>query len=178
MHTLITIPNFVSELEETEIINNLPVTEFVGGPARNKIHRYGRFLPTIENVISKEIPDFLKVIYEKMLDVKILKEIPDVVSVNEYYPGQGIDPHIDSLSNGEEITILGLGSHAVMNFTRKKHKAFSLFFEPRMLVQMKDEVRYKWQHSIEPKFFDMVEGVKLLRTKRYSVVFRKSCFED
>ena len=98
----------------------------------------------------------------------------DSIQINEYYPGQGVDPHVDSKNNGELITILSLGSHTVLNFKNKKEQTIPMFLPNGSLFQMWGELRYKWTHSIEPKLYDTIDGIKLERTKRYSIVFRKS----
>lgn len=164
---------FISIQEESEIINNLESTEYNPGGERNSVKRYGTFKSSIINV-CKEVPFFLDNISNKIFENKLVLKKPDSIQVNEYYPGQGIKPHIDSHHNGNLITILSILGHTVLNFIHPKKEKFSIFIPPRSLFQMKDEIRNEWQHSIDEKKFDIVEGVKLERTKRYSIVFRNS----
>lgn len=165
--------DFISNQEEVDILNNLESTEYNPSGERNSVKRFGTFKSSIINV-CKEVPFFLDNLSNKIFENKLIAKKPDSIQINEYYPGQGVKPHIDSHYNGNIITILSILGHTVLNFIHPKKENFSIFIPPRSLFQMKDEIRQEWQHSIEEKKFDIVEGIKLERTKRYSIVFRNS----
>lgn len=176
MQGLQLVQEYISLEEEIELISNInKSSEVLEGKERNSIQRFGRFRSTIPGV-DPEIPSFLINLSEKVMLSGYLDKMPDAIAINEYFPGQGIEPHVDSLSNGPIITILSLGGAVVMDFERNNHNSFQLYFPGRSLLQMSGSVRYDWAHSIKARMFDMVSGEKVARTTRYSIVFRHSCF--
>jgi len=99
----------------------------------------------------------------------------DQVIVNEYWPGQGIAPHIDAISSfTDEIASLSLGSTCVMTFSRPKTGGLvALLLEPGDLIVLRGEARYEWRHEIKPRKTDTWEGRKLPRGRRVSLTFRQ-----
>jgi alkylated DNA repair dioxygenase AlkB len=152
--------NFLSEKEERYILSNLVVSEKCIGPIRSSIKRYGSDLPYKNQVISNTIPDFLQSISHKIVDEGFLQILPDSISINEYQIGNAIAPHIDSLTSGNIITIISLLSDATMVFS-KNNISIEKLIPARSLVQMRDSLRYEWEHAIKP-----------VKNLRYSIVFR------
>lgn len=172
------IPEFVSLQEEMNIMDQI---QTLGDSKmkrtdteRSKLLRFGRFKPTLKD-LSPNIPSFLAELSDRITASGHLPEPPDAIQVNEYLPGQGIEPHIDSLSNGEIITSLSLGSHTVLEFARAG-ETFSVVIPARTLFQIWGKLRYEWTHAIIPKNYDLIEGERMPRTRRYSLIFRKSCW--
>lgn len=97
----------------------------------------------------------------------------DQLTVNDYIPGQGIPPHIDTHSPFEEIFVaLSLNSEATMTFkseTETKH----ISLKPRSLIIFSGEGRYNWLHSIPTRKFDKVNGLIKSRRRRISLTYRK-----
>jgi len=60
------------------------------------------------------------------------------------------------------VVVLSLMSDAQMKFTHKS-ESFVVELKSRSLVVMKNEISFKWKHSILP-----------VENKRYSIVFRCS----
>jgi alkylated DNA repair dioxygenase AlkB len=157
------IEEFISEKEEKFIISN------IGEPKkninrskllRNSIKRYGSSLPYENDMVSAIIPKYLDDISQKIVDKGYLDIKPNSVSINEYLKGNAIAPHIDSLTSGEIISVLSLLSDATMVF-HKNEDEFSIKLPRRSLVQIRDEIRYNWKHSVLP-----------VSDTRYSIVFR------
>jgi alkylated DNA repair dioxygenase AlkB len=154
--------NFISLKEEKEILSNIePSTKINKGSDRNSIRRYGSNVPYKNQMESKGIPDFLETLCYKLVNEGYLPEKPDSVSINEYCIGNRIAAHIDSLASGEIISVLSLLSDATMVFSND-FQDFTLNIPRLSLVQMRNEIRYKWKHAILP-----------VSNKRYSIVFRK-----
>ncbi len=93
--------------------------------------------------------------------------------VNEYEPGQGITSHTDDINKFDDtvccFTIYGGGT---MIF-KKDNDIYSLYTEPGSLYVMTGDSRYDWTHEMKKVKNDIVDGVKIPRTKRVSITFRK-----
>lgn len=96
------------------------------------------------------------------------------VTINEYGPGHGIRPHIDSLKFEDEIRILNLGSQTTMQLIAPDKSVTEVFIPRRSVTLLHGEVRRKWKHGIESRAFDMdPSGIRVDRGTRYSIVYRK-----
>lgn len=157
---LVLVNNFLDEQEELRVLSNIPETPIINKQTRNSIRRYGSKIPYKNQIESDTIPDYLDKLCDKIFDAGYLTTKPNSVSINEYLSGNSISPHIDSLESGKIITILSLLSEATMVFSMNNIK-HSVNILPRSLIQLKDEIRYKWKHAILP-----------VKHKRYSIVFR------
>ena len=123
-----------------------------------------------------ELPEWLKRLSQKLYKDKHMPEVADQVIVNEYLPGQGISSHIDCEPCFQEtIVSLSLGSGCVMDFTNKfdKTKKIPVWLEPRSLVILSKDARFKWLHGIAARKSDEWEGQKHQRQRRVSLTFRK-----
>lgn len=59
-----------------------------------------------------------------------------------------------------------------MQFANAGHKE-EAYLEPRSLIILANEARYKWTHAIPARKSDIVNGFKLQRERRISLTFRK-----
>lgn len=123
-----------------------------------------------------KIPDWCASIAKKIKDKGLIDFEPDQVIVNEYLPGQGISNHIDCEPCFEDTIIsLSLNSLCVMQFTSDSfpRKVIPVLLEPRSLIILKGESRYKWMHGIKAVKSDNYYGQKISRNRRVSLTFRK-----
>lgn len=98
----------------------------------------------------------------------------DQLTINDYSPGEGIPPHVDSHSPFEDVFCsLSLGSGSVMTFTSPKNEQQHVYLKPRSLVIFSGDVRFIWQHSISLRKLDRVEDDIFFRKRRISLTFRK-----
>ena len=98
----------------------------------------------------------------------------DQCTVNDYMPGQGIPPHVDTHSPFEEVfAALSLKSGATMHFKDINNNVIDLYLRPNSLMIFSGEVRYNWLHSIALRKVDKVEGLLKFRHRRVSLTFRK-----
>lgn len=73
----------------------------------------------------------------------------DQLTVNDYIPGQGIPPHIDTHSPFEEVfAAVSLNSEATMTFKSPDGELRHISLKPRSLMVFSGEGRYNWLHSI------------------------------
>lgn len=104
----------------------------------------------------------------------LFSALPDQAIINEYLPGQGISAHIDCVPCfGKEIASLSLSSACVMEFTHPHHNRQTKVLEPRSLFVLSGAARYEWQHSIPARKSDVIGNIKINRSRRVSITFRK-----
>ncbi|MDE0085824.1 MAG: alpha-ketoglutarate-dependent dioxygenase AlkB [Candidatus Poribacteria bacterium] len=123
-----------------------------------------------------ELPEWLRVLSEKLYQEGYMSKIADQVIVNEYESGQGISAHIDCEPCFEDtIVSLSLESSCVMDFTKRddKGKKIPVWLAPRSLIVLNGEARSEWLHSIPARKSDVWDGVKYPRQRRVSLTFRK-----
>ena len=150
----------ISIEEETELLNALVEAENKGTEINNRIAiRYGNSI--YGNTELEPIPKYLLDLCNKLIDKKILDVLPEDVSINIYYPGNKMVPHIDKIDAGPIITILSLLSDANLILSNGAKKEIVLL-PSRSVVQLKDKYRTHWKHSIEK-----------VNDKRISIVFRQ-----
>ena len=93
--------------------------------------------------------------------------------INEYLPGQGIAPHIDRDCFGPVVATVSLGSAINMDFCCGLPEGeYTQRLEPRSLVLLYGDARYKWQHGIAKRKSDRWNGRKIERERRVSITFR------
>lgn len=99
----------------------------------------------------------------------------DQLTINDYNPGDGIPPHIDSHSPFEDVFCsISLISGVVMTFSSPLLKETQhIFLKPRSAVFFTGEVRFAWEHSISLRKLDRVEDNIYFRKRRVSLTFRK-----
>ena len=152
--------NVISVEEETELLNALVEAENKGTEINNRIGiRYGNSI--YGNTELEPIPNYLLNLCNKLIDKKILDVLPEDISINIYYPGNKMLPHIDKIDAGPVITILSLLSDAnlILSYGSKKE---IVLLPSRSVIQLKDKYRTHWKHSIEK-----------VNNKRISIVFRQ-----
>lgn len=112
----------------------------------------------------------------------------DQLTVNEYFPGTGIAPHVETHSCFEEgfcsVSLLG---GIVMDLRRKvfsdsdeeilEEEIFSVYLPPRSRISFWGEARYGWKHGIASRTSDCVRGEGnderiVDRERRISLTFR------
>jgi alkylated DNA repair dioxygenase AlkB len=90
----------------------------------------------------------------------------DQVIINEYLTGQGITPHIDCIPCfGDTICSLSFLELCEMVLERDNVK-HSIILEPRSLLTLQGEARYKWSHSIPQRKSN-------IKNRRVSITYRK-----
>jgi alkylated DNA repair protein alkB family protein 8 len=215
------IQNFVSESEEAALISSIDGQTWSASVNRRRVQHYGhRFNYRTRSVdldSALPIPDCLAPVLERVGRLeeysarsdgassracvqnaqigRSLLRVPDQVTVNEYPPGAGIAPHVDTHSAFEDgLLSLSLGSDCVMVLTRAnrpsgkrnpgaclsgadgmltappQHKAVLL--PRRSLLILTGPARYGFSHGIGYRKHDMVDGTLRKRARRVSVTMR------
>lgn len=120
------------------------------------------------------LPDWLSSISKKLHNDGIFPSVSDQAIVNEYLPGQGISPHIDCVPCFTNIIAsLSLGSPCIMEFSNPKTgEKKSIVLEERSLIVLSGSARYEWQHAIPARKSDIINSIKIERTRRISLTLR------
>ncbi|MGV2433120.1 MAG UNVERIFIED_CONTAM: alpha-ketoglutarate-dependent dioxygenase AlkB [Rickettsiaceae bacterium] len=173
---LIYIPDYITKLQEEKLINFID-KESWNTELKRRVQHYGykyNYKTGDVDIGNKlgDLPHWLYDICNKLLEDKILTNMPDQVIINEYFPGQGIASHIDSTKYFDDnICSLSLISPCVMDFTGVTSS--SILLEPKSLLVLKGDARYFWKHSIAPRMYDSYGNIKIKRERRLSLTFRK-----
>lgn len=97
---------------------------------------------------------------------------PNQLIVNEYLPGQGIAPHVDSNVFGEPIVSVSLGSAIVMTLSRPGYTDVGVTLPRRSALILTGQARSVWRHSIAARKTDVINQVRQDRSRRVSLTFR------
>ncbi|KAM8975182.1 tRNA (carboxymethyluridine(34)-5-O)-methyltransferase ALKBH8 [Pelodytes ibericus] len=129
-----------------------------------QVKHYGYEFRYDNNNVNKDqplpggLPDFCAPTLDKCLTQGLIKHKPDQLTINQYEPGQGIPPHIDTHSAFEdEIISISLGAEIVMEFKHPNGHCVPVRLPQRSLLVMSGESRYLWTHGITPRKFDVVQ---------------------
>ena len=107
---------------------------------------------------------------------------PDQIIINEYFPGQGIAPHIDRPDLFDDcVASVSLLSDVVMNFThiRGRQAAHNRFLRRRSGLIFKGPARYEFRHGIQQKVQEEMyvdsdgEEQCNVRSRRLSITLRR-----
>ena len=152
------------------VFADLPFREatFQQYTARRRVVRFGRDYAAGagEWLDGEPLPEWLAALRTRVARAGDLDESAFVHAlVTEYRPGTPIGWHRDKPEYGRVFGI-SLGSACRMRFRPfdrrdDRSAAIALELAPRSLYMMRDDIRWRWQHSIPP--------VKALR---YSITFR------
>ncbi|XP_077197691.1 tRNA (carboxymethyluridine(34)-5-O)-methyltransferase ALKBH8 isoform X2 [Paroedura picta] len=165
------IEDVVSPEEEKQLLESIEWTEDEVIPNAQKslkhrrVKHFGYEFRYDNNNVDRDrplpggLPELCNGLLAKWLKLGYIKEKPDQLTINQYEPGQGIPPHIDTHSAFEdEIISLSLGSEIVMDFKHPDGQAAAAMLPQRSLLVMSGESRYLWTHGITPRKFDIVQA--------------------
>jgi alkylated DNA repair protein alkB family protein 8 len=98
------------------------------------------------------------------------------VIINQYTPGQGINPHVDKTHCFDGVVgSVGLGSSCIMQFRHAEapFECIDVWFPRRTAVVLTGDSRYAWTHGIAPNTEDYWHGAMYRRKTRVSVTWRR-----
>ncbi|XP_038055354.1 alkylated DNA repair protein alkB homolog 8-like [Patiria miniata] len=111
-----------------------------------------------DSPIPEPVPPLYVDVIDRIMATGLVQNRPDQITVNEYQPGQGIPPHVDTHSAFQEAIIsLSLGSQVLMEFSNPTTgRQVPVFLPRRSLLIMTGEARYLWSHGITPRKSDVI----------------------
>ncbi|BFZ15045.1 hypothetical protein BsWGS_18084 [Bradybaena similaris] len=185
------VEDFITEEDENTLLKliNMDDTENIkeGGVMKHRRvkhfgfeFRYDINDVDVNNPLPDGIPPECQNILHRAYSLGLIGHIPDQLTINQYKPGQGIPPHVDTVDAFEDgIVSLSLGSQTVMDFRHPDGRHLLVPLPRRSLLVMTGESRYIWSHGITPRKSDIVPtpnggGLTLQnRDVRTSFTFRK-----
>ncbi|WP_025144351.1 alpha-ketoglutarate-dependent dioxygenase AlkB [Pedobacter jeongneungensis] len=172
--------DFITPEEEDNLLANIAAEPWLGDLKR-RVQHYGwkydyRARSLDYNMYLGPLPVWIEVIADKLIQQGLIKECPDQVIINEYKPGQGIANHVDcEPCFGDTIISLSLGSACTMNFIESLSKQKrEVILKPRSVVAISAQARYDWSHGIPARLADEIDGIRVNRSLRISMTFRKT----
>jgi len=172
------IPEYINPGSEDALIHTIDQQQWLTDLKR-RVQHYGYRYDYKARNVTKElklgvVPEWLSSYCYQLHAKGLFPHIPDQVIINEYQPGQGIASHIDCVPCFEEtVASLSLGSPCIMDFTQSEtQEKISILLEPRSLVLLSGDARYRWQHAIAHRKTDSHNGIAFRRGRRISLTFR------
>ncbi len=174
------IENYVTQTEHDQILSSIDREPWLNDLNRRVQHygfKYNYKSRSIDHAMYiGSLPNWSHWLCHRLVEDKLISDLPDQIIVNEYFPGQGIANHIDcEPCFNETIFSLSLVSTCVMDIVKKDNprRRVGLLLPPRCLVVLTGEARYRWTHGIAGRRVDEFNGIKIYRKRRLSLTFRK-----
>ncbi|KAJ4721803.1 alpha-ketoglutarate-dependent dioxygenase alkB-like 6-like [Melia azedarach] len=185
--TLMYVPDFITNTEETELLNNIygaPLSKWKSLKSR-RLQNWGGIVHE-KGLLPQDLPPWLTKITQRINEKSGL--FPSAINhilINEYLPNQGIMPHQDGPAYFPVVAILSLGSPVVMEFTphsklkkdvdeqtsngeafvtetnewKENHHPFSILLMPCSLLIFKDNAYSDYLHGIKDNHMHQYDGV-------------------
>lgn len=167
------VRNIITPNEEQALVQNVDNSMWNTSLKRRTQHYGYTYSYASKSIATRAppIPEWCNFLVNRLLDQRILLVRPDQMIVNEYEPGQGIYPHVDSpVSFMDGIVSVSLASDVVMEFIHQTSMEKKEATLPRCsMISLNGDARYQWRHGIAARKTD--HGVK--RYRRVSLTFRK-----
>lgn len=142
------IEGFVSEEEEANLLACLQWDSSSTELKHRKVKHYGYTFLYESNNIDREnplpggLPKEVEPLLDRLISTGIISVKPDQLTVNQYQPGQGIPPHIDTHSAFEDTLIsISLGSSIVMDFKHPDGRQHSVLLPQKSCLSMSSDAR-------------------------------------
>jgi alkylated DNA repair dioxygenase AlkB len=176
---LTSLPDYIDQAQHDRLVVIIDEQPWINELQRRVQHygyRYDYKARKVESgMYLGPLPDWAQELAGRLHADGCFPVCADQLIVNEYQPGQGISKHVDCVPCFDNvIASLSLGSTCVIEFVHTKTRAKqTLLLEPRSLVLLRDEARYKWTHAVPARKSDRIGGRTLSRSRRLSLTFRK-----
>ena len=151
------LPEFVSELEETVIVQEIDKINWVESQSGRRKQDFGPKVNFKRKKIKldtfKGFPEHSEVLLNRMKSTDILSDFQPVEMCNlEYEPSKGsaIDPHFDDFWLwGERLVTINLLSETCYTLTQSNsNREIIISLPARSLIVLYGDARHIWMHSI------------------------------
>lgn len=171
---LIYVPDLIDADEEWRLllaIRDTPMhdAQYYEYTAKRRVASFGSSYDFAARALrdADPMPDFLLPLRRRVADqFMVNEEAFEQALITEYRPGTPLGWHRDAL-NYDVVAGVSLGGRCRLRFRPypprggRDPSTFALELAPRSVYVMRDDVRWKWQHSIAPT-----------REQRWSITFR------
>ncbi|KAK9667681.1 hypothetical protein RND81_13G004500 [Saponaria officinalis] len=197
--------DFITPNEEQELLAAVDSRPWIN-LAKRRVQHYGyEFCYQTRNVDTQRylggLPSFVSLVLERIRSSSLKDATAvnlDQLTVNEYPPGVGLSPHIDTHSAFEDqIFSLSLAGPCIMEFRRYQDGCWksdpeskimhgenvedsanfikkAVYLPPRSMLLLSGEARYAWHHYIPHHKVDSVKDNLIRRaSRRVSFTLRK-----
>lgn len=175
----ICLPSFISSEEEAVLVSHLDAGAW-NTDLKRRVQHFGYRYDYKARAVTSDaylgpLPEWLRDLADRLATAGRFDSPPDQVIANEYLPGQGISAHIDCAPCfNDTIVSVSLLSQCEMVFREKRSGAkLSAILEPCSAVVLKGTARYEWTHEIPARKSDRIDGIRIDRSRRISLTFRK-----
>ncbi|KAF2232892.1 calpain [Viridothelium virens] len=117
------IPNFISEEEEVQLLNQIPSNRWVTLTHR-RLQAHPSKLTATNTLLSAPLPSFLsEPILGRFKELEVFRDTPhrapNHVLLNEYKRGEGIMTHEDGAAYAPVVATVSLGTSIILNIVEK-----------------------------------------------------------
>lgn len=171
------IPDYITAAEEAMLVAEIEQAGWCHVGMQRLVRQFG--IPysfsrraVVPGEVAEPLPEVIQAIALRLHTENWLPTVPVQILANRYLPGEGISFHVDA-AEFAGIADLSLLSACVMEFrhlkTGEKQKCW---LDPRSLLILTGEARWKWAHSIPYRKRDRHAGRTQIRQPRISLTFR------
>ena len=125
------------------------------------------------------IPDSLQAVMENCQELLRIHDVDPILNqctVAGYPSSVGVMDHVEHFTLGKVLVMANLLSTVPMQFTPTepagRHRVI-LLLERWSLVAITGKARYKYQHGITAREYDIIRGENVRRERRVSLIFRR-----
>ena len=124
------------------------------------------------------ILDSLRAVMENCQDLLRVNDIVSVLNqctVADYPPSVGVIDHVENFLLGKVVVMVNLLSTVPMQFTPTEPTGgdrVDILLERWSIVAITGRARYKYQHGISAREYDIIRGENIRRERRVSLIFR------
>ncbi len=176
------LPDYLDQATHDRLIEIVDAQPWLGDLAR-RVQHYGykydyKARKVDASLYLGPLPDWAAELAQRLHREKWFEIVPDQLIVNEYQPGQGIAKHVDCVPCFDKtVASITLASTCVIEMAQAGKKV-PILLEPRSILVLQGDARYRWTHAIAARKQDRWEGRVLPRQRRLSLTFRKVLLEE
>ena len=170
--------DFISEREEEELVASIDQAGW-RSERKRRVQHYGWRYKVWKIDASMRIgplPDWAVRLAQRLVSSRLLTDLPDQVTVNEYVRDQSIAKRVDSEKNFADgiATISLLESwNMVFHENKKQGRKEIQRLDRRSAAIMTGDARYRWKHEIPKRKYEPGPTGRVERRRRISLTFRK-----
>lgn len=161
------LEGFITEAEEDQMLKFVDSnSDQWEGMAKRRVQHYGfAFDYKLRGVNPRRkigpLPDAFQPLVSRLSKLSEINRELDQLTVNEYVPGVGLSPHVDthSMFTGS-IASVTLSGHTVMEFRRGEERR-AILLPRRSVLILAEDARYAWRHYIPHRKFDLLGDERL-----------------